>query len=79
MVWKLADAKNKFSEVVDKALEEGPQKVTRRYEAVMVVGLKDFERLTGKRPDFKEYLKHAPSMEGINLERDHSPIREAAL
>ena len=79
MIWKLADAKNKFSEVVDKALEKGPQKVTRRCEAVIVVALKDFERLTGKKPKFKEYLRHAPSLKGINLERDRSALREAAL
>ena len=72
MVWKLADAKNKFSKVVDMALENGPQKITRRDEAVMVVALKDFERLSGKSPGFKEYLMNAPSLKNINLKRDHS-------
>lgn len=79
MVWKLADAKNKFSKVVDMALEEGPQKVVRRNNAVMVVALKDFERLSGKKPSFKEFLMNAPSMEGLDLERDRSLPRDIEL
>ncbi len=34
--WAVADAKNRFSELVTKALEEGPQRVTRRGETVVV-------------------------------------------
>ncbi len=79
MVWKLADAKNRFSELVDKALGEGPQKITRRCETVIVVALKDFERLSGKKVGFKEYLKRAPFLKGVNLERDRSPLRGTAL
>ena len=79
MIWKLADAKNKFSKVVDMALEEGPQKITRRDNAVIVVALKEFERLTGKKPGFKHYLKKAPSFDGLNFKRDDSNPREASL
>ncbi len=28
--WQLQEAKNKFSEVIDKAIKDGPQVVTRR-------------------------------------------------
>ena len=79
MIWKLADAKNKFSKVVDMALEEGPQKITRRDSTVIVVALKEFERLTGKRPGFKDYLMKAPSLTGVSFERDRSNSREALL
>jgi len=79
MIWKLADAKNKFSKVVDMALQEGPQKITRRDSAVMVIALKEFERLTGKKPGFKDYLKSAPSFKGLNFERDRSDSREDFL
>ena len=79
MIWKLADAKNKFSKVVDMALEEGPQKITRRDSTVIVVALKEFERLTGKKPGFKDYLAKAPSFKGVTLERDRSNVREAFL
>ncbi len=35
--WQLQDAKARFSELVDDALRDGPQLVTRRGEAVVVV------------------------------------------
>ncbi len=79
MVWKLADAKNQFSKVVDMALEEGPQKITRRDTAVIVVALKDYERLSGKKPGFKDFLMDSPSLKGVNLKRDSSPIRKVTL
>lgn len=34
--WAVADAKNRFSELITKALEEGPQRVTRRGRRVIV-------------------------------------------
>ena len=37
MNWKLADAKNKLSKVMDLALQEGPQTITRRDKSVIVV------------------------------------------
>ncbi len=79
MVWKLADAKNKFSKVVDMALEEGPQTVTRRDKSVIVVDARAYERLSGKRPGFKDYLVNAPSLKGVNLNRDRSKVRGVVL
>ena len=43
--WQLQEAKNRLSEVVDLALEEGPQTVTRHgREVVVIVAKQDFER-----------------------------------
>lgn len=79
MDWKLAEAKNKFSELVRRALEEGPQRVTRRKDAVVVLSETDYERLTGQRPSFRDYLIGAPSLEDVDLRRDRSPMREVDL
>ena len=80
MDWKLADAKNKFSEVVNLALSKGPQRVLRRNEAVVILAQKDYEKLTGKRPDFKEFLiKVGPDFERLDLSRDRSPMRDVEL
>ena len=49
MEWRLADAKNRFSELVSRALSEGPQRVLRRNDAVIVVAQRDYDRLTGGR------------------------------
>ena len=38
MSWQLQEAKQKFSELVRRTLEEGPQVVTRHGEEVVVVG-----------------------------------------
>lgn len=43
--WQLQEAKNRLSEVVDLAVEEGPQIVTRHgKEVVVVVAKAEFER-----------------------------------
>ncbi len=66
MSWQLQEAKQKFSELVRRALEDGPQVVTRRgEEVVVVVPAEEFRRLTADKPDFKEYLMSAP--EGLEL------------
>ena len=80
MEWKLAEAKNKFSELVTRALLEGPQRVQRRSDAVVVVSEKEYAALTGKRPSFKAFMcKRGPNLEGVELSRDPAPMRVADL
>ncbi len=79
MEWNLADAKNRFSEVVNLALTEGPQRVRRRKDTVVVVAAEEYERLVGQRPSFKDYLSHGESFEGLDLTRDQSPGRDFRL
>jgi prevent-host-death family protein len=76
MTWQLADAKNRFSELVTKALTDGPQRVRRRDEAVIVLAEADYQRLTGERMNLKEYLLNGPDLSELELERDSSPMRE---
>lgn len=79
MTWNLADAKNRLSEVVNLALSEGPQVITRRNDTVVVISSARYEELTGKRPSFKDFLFQGPSFEGLDLGRDESPMREVEL
>ena len=79
MDWKLAEAKNRLSEVVTNALAECPQRITRRGEAVIVMAEADYARLTGARPGFIDYLINGPSFDGVEVERDHTPMRDPAL
>ena len=80
MEWRLADAKNRFSELVTRALAEGPQRVRRHDDAVVVVAERDYEKLTGKRPGFKEFLMgEGPSFEGLDFARDDAPMGDEKL
>lgn len=80
MDWKLADAKNKFSEVVRRALTEGPQRVTRRNDAVVILSEAEYRRLAGHQPGLRDFLLDSgPSLKGVDLERDRSPSRGVLL
>ena len=58
--WQLAEAKNRFSEVVNRA-----QFVYRRKDSVVVVARRDFERLMGRRSSFKKFLiSKGPALTG---------------
>ena len=80
MSWRLADAKNRFSELVDRALRGEPQVVMRRHDAVVVVARRDYQELTGNRMSFKQFLLgEGPSLRGLDLRRDKSPMRNVKL
>jgi prevent-host-death family protein len=76
MAWQLADAKNRFSEVVTRALNEGPQRVRRRGQTVVILAEEEYDRLTGEKPGLVDYLMSGPSFEGVDLERDQSLMRD---
>ena len=73
MSWQLQEAKQKFSELVRRTLEEGPQVVTKHgEEVVVVVPVEEFRRMSGdgeKKMDFKEFLMSAPDLSVLDLER----------
>ena len=77
-VWKLKDAKARFSEVVRRAEAEGPQAVTLRgRRAVVVVDAAEFDRLsdrpkTGGIVEFFESL----ALDGIDLTREPDAGRD---
>lgn len=63
--WKLEDAKNRFSELVRRALDHEPQLVTRHgRDAVVVLSAEDYERLTGSR-NLREFLRDSPFAEAL--------------
>jgi prevent-host-death family protein len=63
--WNLAEAKAKFSEVVEKALREGPQHVSRNGRpAVVIVPEADWATAQGRGKSFVEAL-FDPSIRGL--------------
>ncbi|MBI2316501.1 MAG: type II toxin-antitoxin system Phd/YefM family antitoxin [Chloroflexi bacterium] len=80
MVWQIQEAKQRFSEFVQKALDEGPQTVSRRGRDVAVlVSARDFERLAGHRLDFKDFLLTAPDLQELDIERPRDLPRAVDL
>jgi prevent-host-death family protein len=79
MRWKLQDAKARFSELVQRALDEGPQTVSRRgKDVVVVISAEQFELMRKRQISLKDLLRSAPWHE-LEIERDKSPPREIDL
>ena len=81
--WSLQDAKNRFSAVVDAALNGSPQLVTRRGQpAVVVLSVEEYERLRNfekaKAPTLAELLLAMPQDDG-EFERLPLPTRPLNL
>lgn len=58
MVWPVYDAKARFSELLDAAINEGPQIVSRRgVEAAVLIPIAEWKRLKAhSRPSIKDVL-----------------------
>lgn len=79
MVWNLSEAKNRLSEVLNRANVEGPQTIHRQREEFVLLRRADYEKLAGTAPDFKDWLLNGPSLEGLDIQRNKSPMREVKL
>ena len=61
MPWALQDAKNRFSELVQRAKREGPQTVTLRGErAVVVLSAEAYDSLVAGRESLVDHLLAGP-------------------
>ncbi len=73
--WQIQEAKNRLSEVVDQAIEQGAQILTRRGEEVAVVlSFDDYRELKKKRIPLSEFFRNSPLRE-LDLTRDRSGVR----
>ncbi|MDO8692414.1 MAG: type II toxin-antitoxin system Phd/YefM family antitoxin [Dehalococcoidia bacterium] len=80
MPWQLQEARQKFSQLVKRALAEGPQAVTRHGETVVVVvSAEDFQRLAGDKRDFADFLLSGPDLSAIEIERSTDRSRDVVL
>ncbi|AMJ60421.1 type II toxin-antitoxin system Phd/YefM family antitoxin [Bosea sp. PAMC 26642] len=89
--WPLADARTKFDDLMRRALETGPQRVTvHGRDTVIVLDVGDYERLVASPParqpepdgaSLIATMAAAPFLGDIDLERDgeRSPMRDVAL
>jgi len=67
--WQLQEAKNKLSQVVEQAMQEGPQEITRHgKKAAVVLSVKDYRRLKARKGTLVDFFRRSP-LRGIALER----------
>jgi len=78
--WPLQDAKNRLSELVDRAQAGIPQIITRRGKQVVVIGIEDFNKISAREQDLISFLRSSPLV-GVDLqiERDDDPGRAVRL
>ena len=80
MAWQVQEAKQRFSELVNRALGEGPQVVTRHgREVVVVLSATRYRELAGHRPDFRDFLLSAPDLDDLDIERSREIARVVDL
>jgi antitoxin Phd len=81
-IWKLEDAKARFSEVVRLARNEGPQRVTvRGRDAVVVISAEDLDRLlpADSAGDIFIAFMEGLHLGGLNLTREPDAGRDVEL
>ena len=56
--WQLQEAKNRFSQVIDEALKDGPQVITRRgVETAVVLSFADYRKMLLGRKRLSEFFR----------------------
>ena len=80
-IWALQDAKNRFSELVDHAVQDGPQIVTRRgKETVVVLSVQDFQKLAAAQGSLVTFFRQSPLLGAdLDLTREVDYGREIEL
>jgi len=72
--WQLHEAKNKLSELIDRALAEGPQVITRHgVEVVVVMPFAGYKKLTAPVQRLGDFLAGSPlRASDLVIEREQS-------
>jgi len=79
--WTVAEAKAKFSELVEKARVSGPQTITRNGRtAVVVVSAEEWERKSHRPGNLAEFFAEAPLRDsGLKVRRTKDATRKLDL
>ena len=80
-VWTVAEAKAKFSEIIERAISEGPQTITRKGRtAAVVVGAEEWERKTKRLGNLAEFFAASPLRgSGLKIDRMKQRSRKISL
>jgi len=76
-IWQLQEAKNKLSEVIEAAVNDGPQVITKRgADTAIVISYTEYRKLTLTQKKLADFFRESPLV-GVELDltRDSSPVR----
>ena len=77
--WQVQDAKNKFSEVIDRALKDGPQEITRHgKKTAVLLSMSEYSKLKRRRGTLFDFFQRSP-LAGVEIERNKDLSREVDL
>ncbi|OGJ91637.1 MAG: prevent-host-death protein [Candidatus Raymondbacteria bacterium RifOxyC12_full_50_8] len=77
--WQLQEAKNKFSEVVEQALNNGPQQITRHgRKTAVVLSFGEYQKIRGQKGTITDFFRNCP-VHDIAFERAHDYPRQVEL
>ena len=81
MEWQLQEAKNRLSQLVNQAVQEGPQTITVRGKpAAIVLSVEEYQRLTKQQTKLTDFFKESPLFDtDLVLERSTDLSREVEL
>lgn len=79
--WTVAEAKAKFSELLNRAQLEGPQRITRHGRATaIVVSEEEWERKNRRKGNLAEFLMNSPLRNsGLRVKRLRGGLRKVDL
>jgi len=79
--WQLQDAKNRFSEIVNKALRNGPQVVTRRgKKTVVIMSVEQYQSLVRPKINIVDFFQKSPLRgEDLDLTRKKDSARKVVI
>jgi len=79
--WQLQDAKSKFSRLVENAMADEPQFITKYgNNAVVVISYEEYKKMMKPKMDLVSFLSNSPLAEiSLDISRDKALAREIDL
>ena len=80
-IWQLQDAKSKFSQVVENAMRNEPQIVTKHgTKAVVILSFEEYKEIIKPPTDLLTFLRSSPLMDvKLEISRDKDLPREIKI
>ena len=79
--WQIQEAKKHFNEVIEKAIHDGPQVITRHgVETVIIVSIQEYQLFSAPKTGLVEFFRSSPLCGvSLDLERNKETAREVEL